>query len=451
MKRSFRIALIAALCCSLAGCSTPSSNGEKAAEPEKKQITINVACPPMTMAYDEDHPDAEVLDLLQEAGEKFSATYDKADVTFNFAKYQYVDEKEQVSDKIGTSEGPDVVIGGSFNMPTYIAEGKAVALDDVIDDALRADIDDAIWDMCKESGKTYILPFFSLQNTFMVNADLMRAAGLDEYIPQDGAVAHWSIDEFNAILTALKASMTEGGSFPLAFYAADNQGDTHTMTLLCAYGKTPFDEDGHFNLSAAEGIEALTWIAELNEQGIIPKGAENIDFLSNIKLFNNGQIAICPANLANYRVAIEEYNLDVFPANFPNPDGNGIATSYLNGFSVLDNGDPDKASVAKDFIRFIFSDDELMRYSTGGIPASESYVEKRSEDIPFLDMYSANAENTVNIPGNTLNWNGVRSAFYLNIQDLLRGTKTPEEVAAAIDESCNAAIDEGRALIESEH
>ena len=30
------------------------------------------------------------------------------------------------------------------------------------------------------------------------------------------------------------------------------------------------------------------------------------------------------------------------------------------------------------------------------------------------------------------------------IQDLLKGTKSPEEVAKAIDETCNAALEQGR-------
>ena len=41
-------------------------------------------------------------------------------------------------------------------------------------------------------------------------------------------------------------------------------------------------------------------------------------------------------------------------------------------------------------------------------------------------------------------WQGVRDVFYLNIQDLLKGTKSPEEVAKAIDETCNAALEQGR-------
>ena len=43
-----------------------------------------------------------------------------------------------------------------------------------------------------------------------------------------------------------------------------------------------------------------------------------------------------------------------------------------------------------------------------------------------------------------LNWQGVRDVFYLNIQDLLKGTKSPEEVMKAIDETCNAALEQGR-------
>ena len=38
-----------------------------------------------------------------------------------------------------------------------------------------------------------------------------------------------------------------------------------------------------------------------------------------------------------------------------------------------------------------------------------------------------------------------RQVFYRNINDLLTGEKSPEEAAAAIDESCNAALEQGRA------
>lgn len=438
----------------LAGCAGSGADGGsqgaagKGDAAEKKQVTINVKCPPITTAYDADHPDAEILDLFQEAGERFAVSYEGADVEFNYTKFQYVDEKAQIIDKFDTPEAADVLFAGSFNLPTYIREGRVAPLDDVIDDELRADIDEAIWQQCMVDGATYTMPFYQLQNTLMVNTQLMRNAGLDRFVPAESEIAQWSIDEFNEILQALKASMSEGGTFPLAFFAVNNQGDTHVMTLLRAYGAPFFDEDGAFAVSSPEGVRALEWIVSLDEQGIIPKGSENLEFIDTIQLFNNRQIALCPGNMVNASAMAAE-GLDLFLANFPDPTGTGIATTFLNGFTVFDNGNSDRVRVAKDFVRFIFSDDEFLRYALGSIPVSEHLVAQHKDRIEYLDAYSRNSQHTVDFLNNTPNWEGVRAAFYPNMQDLLRRTKTPEEVAAGIDESCNAAIAAGLEEIET--
>lgn len=436
-KKILVLGLSVLLCGTLSSCSAKP-------QPSKEPVTIRIKCPPMTMAYDADHPNAEAYDLFQEAAEKFTAQYDKAEVNFIIEKFQYVDEKTQVIDKFGTDEAADILIGGSFNLPTYILEGRLATWDDIIDDTLRSDIDDALWTQCMADGKTYLMPYFQLQNTLMVNADLMQAAGLEEYIPPKDKIAQWSTDEFNQILQALKESMTDGHSFPLFAYAANNQGDLHTMTLLRAYGCGIFDEDGNFAVNTPEGIRALEWLKSLNEQGITPKGAENLELISNMELFYHGQMALCMGNQVNLNDCRNLYGLNVFLANFPSPDGKGYATGYLNGFTLFDNGDPEVIQTAKDFIRFIYSDKELLRYSLSSTPVLKSYVNEHRDEVWMMQAYSDNSSNVVDFLNNTPNWEGVRAAFYPNIQDLYRGTKSPGEVAAAIDESCNAAIAQGR-------
>lgn len=427
------------LCGALAGCGAEP-------QPAQEPVTLRIKCPPMGMAYDEEHPDAEVYDLFQEAAEKFTAQYEGGEVNFIIEKFQYVDEKAQVIDKFGTDEAADILFGGSFNIPTYILEGRLAAWDDIIDDALRADVEDAIWAQCMADGKTYLMPYFQLQNTLMVNADLMRAAGLDAYIPPENTIAQWSTEEFNQILTALKASMTNPSSFPMFAYAANNQGDLHVMTLLRAYGCGIFGADGNFAINTPEGIQALSWLKTLNEQGITPKGAENLELMSNMELFYHGQMAICIGNQVNLNDCRNLYGLNVFLANFPSQDGNGYATSYLNGFTLFDNGDSEVLRVARDFIRFIYADKELLRYSLSSTPVLKSYVEEHKDEVWMMQAYSENSANVVDFLNNTPNWEGVRAAFYPNIQELYRGAKEPGEVAAAIDESCNAAIAEGRAV-----
>ena len=176
----------------------------------------------------------------------------------------------------------------------------------------------------------------------------------------------------------------------------------------------------------------------------MPENAENIEFVDVINLFYNGQMAICMSNLTNlwdYR----DRGMEVFPVNFPSLDGRGYVVATTNGFCVFDNGDTKKVQAAKDFVRYIYTDEELMKYTLGTLPVNQSVMDKYEDEIWMLKAYSENSPNlTTVVRLDNLNWQGVRDVFYLNIQDLLKGTKSPEEVAKAIDETCNAALEQGR-------
>ena len=49
------------------------------------------------------------------------------------------------------------------------------------------------------------------------------------------------------------------------------------MTLLRSAGSDIYDEAGHFNLSASEGVSALRWIQDGVGRGWFPPHAENLE------------------------------------------------------------------------------------------------------------------------------------------------------------------------------
>lgn len=442
-KRIIGIVMAVMLCISCAGCK---NTGEKDTYEDKnpKKITINIKTPPIGLGNIPGIGEAEVYDLFVDAFERFKNQYDKYEVDLKIGRYNYVDEKEQLADKYGTDEAADIYFSGSYNTPTYVSDGWLVPLDDIIDEDLQKDIDENIWEQCSIDGQVYVMPFQQLQNTMLVNKEMMERAGLDEYIPAEDTIAQWSTEEFNVILQRLQETLDPEKEFVLMMYAANNQGDSHIMTLLRAYGGTLYDEDGNFAVDAPEGIAALGWLKELNDKGITPKGAENMELIDCVNLFNNGQMALCMGNLTNLW-DVWDKGLDVFTANFPSMDGKGYATSSVNGFCIFDNGDEDKIQAAKDFIRYIYTDEDLMKYTLGTLPVNHSVTEKYQDEIRMLKAYGDNTPNVVDNIRNNLNWQGVRDVFYLNIKDLLLEKKTPSEVAAGIDQSCNAALSEGHA------
>ena len=162
-----------------------------------------------------------------------------------------------------------------------------------------------------------------------------------------------------------------------------------------------------------------------------------------MNLFYNGQLAMCIGNLTNLWDARNKGWTYSPPTSRTSPARATAASS--NGFCVFDNGDQAKIQAAKDFIRFLYTDEEVMKYTLGTLPVNQSIVERYGDEIWMLRAYGENTPNTVDNIRSGLNWQGVRDVFYPNIRDLLMGTKTPEQVAGAIDERCNAALEQGRA------
>lgn len=287
-----------------------------------------------------------------------------------------------------------------------------------------------------------MMPYLGLQNVLTYNKELFRAAGLEQYISDEGEVQSWTVDEWNEILAALKESLP-ANSYGMMMYALNNQGDTHIMTLLRMFGSNFFDEDGHFNLETEEGIAALQWIKDGYDAGYFPANAESIETNDCLDLFVNGQLGVYMANSA-VESNFQEAGIDYGYVNFPTVDGAGANTTFITGFEVYDNGDEAKLAAAKAFVKYIYESD-YFDYCAGGIPCSNSVAEKYADDLEDLQKYIDVGDLGVNFTGNNPNWRGVREAFYPCIQNLLYGDKTPAEAAKELDENCNAAIDEGYA------
>lgn len=375
--------------------------------------------------------------VLNRMADDFERDYDKANVDIEVEVFEQNQYDAAVADALGTEDAPDVLYGDYFNMSTYIHTGHVVPLDDVVTDEVRHSVFDYLWDMSTIEGHVYMMPYLARQNVLAYNKDLFRQAGLEEFI-DSSVIQSWTLEEWTRILDALARKLPEG-TYPMMMYAGSSQGDTHIMTLLRSAGSAFFDETGHFNLSTPEGIAALRWIQEGVNRGWFPPHSENLEIEDCSSLFRQGQLAIYMVNNAS----IGRYGDTIGLVNFPGPDEDGCATTFISGFEVLDNGDAQKMQVAKDFIAYIYDNEELMSYAAGTLPASESVSERYGDDILSFDLFLENRENVVDFTGSNPDTRAVRDIFYKQIHELLMGNITPEQAAAAIDEQCNRAIDEG--------
>lgn len=440
MRRKLFAAVLAILLCGsiLAGCGKEAE--EETKKEESKEVTLVIKAPSLVM---NSVSNPEITDsgvFLQQAGEAFAAQYKDAKVTIRVESFDYVDEIAAVTGSFGTEDAMDILYEGYFNMASYLHTGRVVPLDDIISDELREDIDDASWAMSMVNGKTYMMPFLSMQNILIYNKELFMSCGLEEYIADTVTIQNWTLEEWTDILDTLAAKLPHQ-VYPMMMYGKNNQGDTHIMSYIRAYGSTIFAEDGHFDFENEAAVKALEWIQSGVDKGWYPPHSENLEVSDSGEMFSNGQLAIYIFNNANFTLYdnMEDYGYVNFPGN--------VATSFVTGFEVFDNGNALKVQIAKDFIRFIYENDEWLEMSAGNIPVSSKVSKKYQDKITMLDEFTKNAENVVDFMNNSPNWQGnetsVRSVFWPNIHKLLSKEYTPLECAKKLNETCNAALDTG--------
>ncbi len=426
--------LLAACALALAACGFLAS-GCSQPEDAKTHLLVKVPRTGHDVVFDESM--TQIDQVIERLARDFEASYDKADVEIEIEVFEQNQYDSAIEATFDTPGSPDVLYGDYFNMSTYIHTGRVVPLDDVVHDGVRDGVYEYLWDMSTVGGKVYMMPYLARQNVLAYNKAMFQAAGLEDHIAE-GRITSWSIEEWTHVLDALAASLPDG-SFPMMMYAGSSQGDTHIMTLLRSAGSDFFDEDGRFALSTPEGVEALRWLQDGVGRGWFPPHGENLEIEDCSSLFRGGQLAIYMVNNAS----IGRYGDTVGLVNFPGPDEDGCATTFVSGFEVFDNGDPAKVQIAKDFLSHVYASEELMSYAAGTMPASIAVAEKYRGDIDQFDLFLQNQGNVVDFTGSNPDTRAVREVFYLCIHDLLMGETTPEETARRIDELCNKAIDEG--------
>lgn len=431
MKRKKRLAagiILFLLAVCMAGCKA-----------DRKEIVLNIKVPPLPLTSEELPEIRDVGDMLEQAGEDFSAQYKEADVKVNVVTFDYTKEDRFITDCFDTPDAADIRFGRYFNVSSYIHSGRVIPLDGILTEEMKEDIAPEYWDMSRLDGRNYMLPFYDIQNTLCYNRELFRQCGLEEYTGEENTIQSWTSEEFDTILATLREKLPDM-AYPLMMYARNEQGDTHIMSLLRGRGCPVVDENGRFCLNTPEGIEALKWISDSREKGYFPGNCEDMEEEDCQELFRSGQLAICMINNVSLSGYEEKERENIGLANFPSEDGKGYTTRFTSGFQVFDNGSEEKLEAAKAFLKYFYSQEIYMNCARKGIPVCGKVAEDVRAENPLMRAYMDNTAETVDFAENNPNWRGVRSIFYTQIHRLLEGGQSPEETAEAIDRECNAAI-----------
>jgi multiple sugar transport system substrate-binding protein len=205
------------------------------------------------------------------------------------------------------------------------------------------------------------------------------------------------------------------------------------LVWLWTFGGEVFDADGNCTLDTDESIEALKWFKSLKDKGYIQeamgRGDARILFKEGRVAFYNDALGAKGAIKNEKFGSIEDY---VLPICNPVINEGDLPQANAWGHLLVIIKKSPKSADAKTFIEYLLSDEVALKYFdvTGQLPSTNSVL---ASDAITSDYWS-NSWTPILQNARLTELVGMNAAAYKSIiteelQSLLSGNKTPEEVA----------------------
>lgn len=441
----------------LVGCSDSKdkdSKGSEKGDSGKDKVELSLWLTPQWKGVlDASEDGADYNSFFKHAADRFSKEYDDYDVNIKVEVVAGDQRDELLNVNLNGGTPPDMFYDSVFTMGEYVHRGALVPLNDIVDDEAKNDIDSSFWDSTTFGDDVYMYPYSHMPGTLVYNADMFKAAGLENYIGGENEIQTWTLDEYETILNTLKKDLPKdkySNAFPMGLYALNNQGDTWNLAYLRMFGNQFFDDNGNIILDDANGAKAAKWLKKIYDEGLTNPGAESVSSSDTVGMFQNQQLAINFINSVlfnNIKADMESGQAPKFDArlaNIPSESGDPLSFTYVAGAVAFNTGDETKIQVSKDFIKFFSSDPELVKSSKSGIPVRSSVAEQYKDENPLFVAYDKNAEFMFNFTGNVPGYSQLRQILYPEFQALYTGQMNAEEIVKDYQEKGNKIIKEAK-------
>lgn len=249
--------------------------------------------------------------------------------------------------------------------PSLVEAGLAAPVKDVLNQELLDDIYPNILDACSIDGVPYAVPMYVSPFIMYYNKDLFQQAGLDPNAPPA------TYDEMLEMAPKFAELKTADGNqvYPFGLTTASVPVSGACLTsAIYNFGGTVMDGDG--KLALDQGFtDAVAMIKTLQEKGYNPENSKLKDLRN---LFALGQLAMYYDQSWGFN-GVKSINPDAadFIASAPplkGGSGSGEAVLQAATIMVMDNGDQQKAAVAK-FVDYILSEEKISEYFETVTPA----------------------------------------------------------------------------------
>ncbi len=373
-----------------------------------------------------------------------SRDYDAALVAAFEAKYpnikveyqaiEFSDGPAKLETAIQSQTNPDVVYDAPGRVIDWASKGYLVDLEDIVP---KSEIIEAAVKASSYDGKVYLYPQGVAPFLMGFNKGMLEELGIADMLPLDHENRAWTVEEFEALLTAIKEKKPEVA--PVILYTKSQAGDQGPRAFVSnLYGSwITNDAVTEYTINDENGVKAMEWIKQAYDKDLLGKGIA-LDAGAAIEEFGNGTAAatiLLPVN--KYKEFTKEGKVESVLVPFPNNSGQPELEYLVAGPAVFDNGDADKIAAAKLFVDFMINDAE---WGVRTLKATGNFSAKLGvtglyddEELQFAETMSEFFGPYYNtIPG----FIQMRQLWFPMVQGVLNGDIEPK---AALDEFVAAA------------
>lgn len=352
---------------------------------------------------------------LDQVIQDYNASQDQYQVT---AKYvPFADFKKQLSIGASADELPDIAILDSPDHASYVEMG---IFEDITGKFDVSSYYEGTVNSCTVDGKLYGVPFGVNCLALYYNEEMLQAAGCK--VPET-----W--DELMEAAKALTSDNVTG----LAFCSVQNEEGTFNFSpWLWSTGATSYD------LNNENGIRALTFIQSLMNEGVMSKECINWTQGDVMNQFISGNVAMMvngPWQIPTMQAEAPDlkWKVTLIPRD-------AQYASALGGenYAVINSGNVEGAL---DFLTYATSEEKVtyLMDKFGYISADKSIAEKQfAEDSPYQPFVE---ELNYAMPrGPLAEWPGVSDAISLAFNQVITGTASPQDAAAAAQSTIDGIV-----------
>ncbi|MFI5734222.1 extracellular solute-binding protein [Kribbella sp. NPDC051587] len=321
---------------------------------------------------------------------------------------------EKLATAFAGGKGPDVVLLIPDQLPQYVKNGSLEPVDDVVTPDKDKFLPNAIPGLTVE-GKVYGAPIYHTVTTTIYNKTVLTKAGIAK------PPATW--DEIKAAAPKLKAA-----GFTTLDYSASTESTLNLSfyPLLWQAGGKVFADDGKsVTFDQAPGLEALTFLKTLWDDGAIPKTALNNGNAIENQPIGKGTVAMgftaTPANAATAAKGWGDANIEV---GAPLTGAKQVGYGIPGGLSV--NAGSKNVDEAKKFLSFMIQPPQLQALSK----ATGYFTPRTDAKVEVTDPLTLKFGPALQyaFPGEpNPAARQIMSLLSVEIQAVLTGKKTPQQ------------------------